>query len=95
MALDVDFDVLEGPISQFSPGSYLSINRYFRIAAPFTGTKTETLSFGTLGNDYSPDCSFAHCSFEQRLYFCAAFLGFEIPRNYSLLETTVYQKITK
>ena len=52
MALDVDFDVLEGPISQFSPGSYLSINRYFRIVAPFTGTKTETLSFGTLGNDY-------------------------------------------
>ena len=52
VALDVDFDVLEGPISQFSPGSYLSINRYFRIAAPFTGTKTETLSFGTLGNDY-------------------------------------------
>ena len=52
MALNVDFDVLEGPISLFSPGSYLSINRYFRIAAPFTGTKTETLSFGTLGNDY-------------------------------------------
>ena len=52
MALDVDFGVLEGPISQFSPGSYLSINRYFRIAALFTGTKTETLSFGTLGNDY-------------------------------------------
>ena len=50
MALDVDFNVLEGPISLFSPGSYLSINRYFRIAAPFTGTKT--LSFGTLGNDY-------------------------------------------
>ena len=52
MALNVDFDVLEGPISLFSPGSYLSINRYFRIAAPFTDTKTETLSFGTLGNDY-------------------------------------------
>ena len=52
MALDVDFDVLEGPISQFSPGSYSSKNRYFRIAAPFTGTKTETQSFGTLGNDY-------------------------------------------
>ena len=51
VALDVDFDVLEGPISLFSPGSYLSINRYFRIAAPFTGTKTEALSFGTLGND--------------------------------------------
>ena len=44
MALDVDFDVLEDRISQFLPGSYLSINRYFRIAAPFTGTKTETLS---------------------------------------------------
>ena len=52
MALDVDFDVLEDRISQFSPGFYLFINRYFRIAAPFTGTKTETLSFGTLGNDY-------------------------------------------
>ena len=52
MALNVDFDVLEGPVSQFSPSSYLSINPYFRIAAPFTGTKTETLSFGTLGNDY-------------------------------------------
>ena len=52
VALDVDFDVLEGHISQFSPGSYLSINRYFRIAAHFTGTKTETLSFGTLGYHY-------------------------------------------
>ena len=52
MALNVDFDVLEGPISLFSPGSYLSINRYFQIAAPFTGTKTETLSFSTLVNDY-------------------------------------------
>ena len=52
MALDLDFDVLEGPISQFFRDTYLSINRYFRIAAPFTGTKTETLSFGSLGNDY-------------------------------------------
>ena len=56
MALDVDFDVLEDRISQFSPGSYLSINRYnieiFRIAALFTGTKTETPSFGSLGNHY-------------------------------------------
>ena len=51
MALNDDFAVLEGPISLFSSGSYLSINRYFRIAAPFTGTKTETLSFGTFGND--------------------------------------------
>ena len=52
MVLDVDLNVLEGPISQFSPGSYLSINLYFRIAALFTGTKTETPSFGSLGNHY-------------------------------------------
>ena len=52
MALNVNFDVLEGPISLFSPGSHLSINRYFQIAAHFTGNKNETLSFGTLGYDY-------------------------------------------